>query len=80
MEFLGSGVASLGEPSAQNVVIFLHGSGDTGPGIKVIHSVADPKQKFRIRFRIRPGVSFGSGFKSEFESGMESGFVSRIRI
>jgi hypothetical protein len=51
-------------------------------------SVADLKQKFRIRFRIRirPEVScgFGSGFesrsKSGFESGFESGSQSWIRI
>ncbi len=46
-------------------------------------SVADPKQKFRIRFwiRIRPKVSFGfgSGFESGSKSGFESGFGSQIR-
>ena len=35
LEFLGSPVETLGSPAAENVVIFLHGSGDTGRGIKV---------------------------------------------
>jgi hypothetical protein len=41
-----------------------------------LNSIADAKQKFRIRFRIRirSKVSFGFG------SGFESGFESRIRI
>jgi hypothetical protein len=44
--------------------------------IQHFSSVADPKQKFRIRFRIWiwPEVSFGSG------SGFESGSESWIRI
>ncbi len=49
-------------------------------GTCIVRSVADPKQKYRIRLRIRirPEVSFGSG--SGFGSGFESGFESRIRI
>jgi hypothetical protein len=35
LEFLGSPVESLGSLMAKNVVIFLHGSGDTGRGVKV---------------------------------------------
>ncbi len=52
----------------------------TGNPTLLATSVADRKQKFRIRLRIRirPQVSFGSG--SGFGSGFESGFESRIRI
>jgi hypothetical protein len=42
------------------------------------NSIADPKQKFRIRFRIRIGLKLASG--SEFESGFESRILIRIRI
>ncbi len=41
-------------------------------------SVADAKEKFRIRFRIRIGLKLASG--SEFESGFESRIWIRIRI
>ncbi len=72
MEFLGRRVVSLGEPAAKNVVLFLHGSGDTGPGIKVFLSLS-----LLFHSALRQGFSI---FKCSGSVGAGCFRASRIRI
>ena len=86
LEFLGSPVETLGSPAAENVVIFLHGSGDTGRGIKVqmlriliilmwiLNSkYADPVLSLLCKYQCCGSETIYSGSGSSFE-------FSEIRI
>jgi hypothetical protein len=57
--------------------ILRDGLSDSDPSFEPQSSVADPKQKFRIRIRHEVSFGFGSGFESGSKSGFESGFESR---